>query len=224
MINAPYLPQDVIDSATRSAVAAGITVLQGARLAGSDEAHISSLLHHMAPSFGDTILDAGCGFGEVSRLMKVERPDLNFILVNKNGLQMSYAPGGFPKILGDMHSLPLVNSSMDGVMFCYSLCHSDFEIALAEAARVTRPGGFLFVYDYDRIKGDNALFLSRLCAWAIPHALMEHVAVAAGWVPVMHENVCGDDILFREAYGNDEEYDTIFDDLSLAVWKMVRHD
>lgn len=217
---APNLPSATLDAATTEAVNRGIRVLQGCRFAPTDEGHVSVLLRLMSPPAGAVILDVGCGFGEVARLMQIERHDLDFILLNKNDMQMSHAPGTFRRILGDMHLLPLANRSVDGVMFLYSLCHADFRVALAEAARVAKPGGFLFVYDYERHAGDNALFLQHLAAWAIPRPLMEWVAGEVGWVPVMHETPHGDDAMFRAAFGDGEAYDAIFSDLVPCVWKM----
>jgi SAM-dependent methyltransferase len=210
-----------LDEATRYALDAGIKVLQGSRLAPTDDAHVSRLLAYMDPPLGAVLLDAGCGFGEVARLMRCERPDLDFILLNENALQLSHAPS-MRRVQADMHALPLADASVDGVMFCYSLCHTDISVALTEAARVTRPGGFLFVYDYDRLRGDSNLMHARLFAWAIPFDLMVWAAERAGWLPVMHENPHGDDTMFRAAYANDAEYNQIFDDLALSVWKMRR--
>lgn len=218
MLIAPH----TLDGATDQAILMGIKVLQGCRFAATDEGHVSELLRHMAPEHGATILDVGCGFGEVSRLMAMERPDLDFILLNQNEKQLSYAPTDSMRVLGDMHAIPLADASVDGAMLLYSLCHADFGVALKEAARVTRQGGELFVYDYERVSGDNALFLAHLSAWAIPRPLMEWVAGNAGWTPVMHETPDGDDTMFREAFGDDVAYDAIFSELTPCVWKMRR--
>lgn len=211
-----------LDGPTDEILRLGIKVLQGCRFAPTDGGHVSELLGHMAPQYGATVLDVGCGFGEVARLMHTERPDLDFILLNQNEKQMSYAPDAFRRVVADMHAIPLADGSVDGAMFLYSLCHADFGVALAEAARVTRPSGELFVYDYERTNGDNALFLEHLSAWAIPRYLMEWVAGNAGWTPVMHATPDGDDTMFRDAFQNDRTYDAIFRDLTPCVWKMRR--
>lgn len=211
-----------LDKPTLEAVRVGIKVLQGSRFAPTDEGHISVLLRYMAPPSGALILDAGCGFGEIARVMKIYRPDLDFVLLNQNSLQLSYAPREFRRIQADFHDIPLADVSVDGVMFCYSLCHANAPRALAEVARITRPGGFLFVYDYDRMGGNNDLFFGRLLANAIPYDLMERLAWGANWHPVMHETPPGDDSPFRSAYANDAEYDTIFQHLVPAVWKAIR--
>ena len=150
------------------------------------------------------------------------RPDLDFILINANAVQLGYAPDRFTCLTADMHDMPIDDASVDAAMFCYSLCHGDIPLALREAARVVKRGGELFVYDYDRLQGDNELFRSRLMATAIPFPDMMQIAGSGGRTTVMHHNPEGDDQLFRDAYGNDEEYDQIFADLAPSVWKMRR--
>lgn len=224
-MGAPHVSQAVMDAATDMAWGAGIRVLQGCRLAPGDAAHVDALLRFMDPPMDATLLDVGCGFGEVARLMRETRPDLDFVLVNKNAKQLSRAPAAFRRVRTDMHELPFATASVDGVMFFYALCHADFLPALSEAARVTRADGGLFVYDYDRTGGDNDLFEQRLAARAIPFTIMRIIAEVSGWVFESHETVTGDDALFRHAYANDAEYDAIFDHLTLALWKMRRaHD
>lgn len=213
---------DTLNRATLAILDLGVKVLQGYRFAPTDEEHVAALLAYMAPPDGAVILDAGCGFGEVARLMHAERPDLDFILLNQNALQLSYAPVEFARKLGDFHHTSLPDQSVAGVMFLYSLCHGDPVGALTEAARVTKPGGFLFVYDYERTGGDNDLYQTRLLSSAIPRGAMDGIAAAAGWQIVMHANPEGDDALFRSLYGNDEEYDAIFRDLTPVVWKAIR--
>jgi SAM-dependent methyltransferase len=203
-------------------MAKGVRVFQGARLAPTEAGHVSALLGYMDPPRDSMIADMGCGIGEVARLMKQERPDLDFILVNKNNLQLSLVPPCFVRIFADMHATGIPSASADGAMFCYALCHSDFPLALREAARITRPGGFLFVYDYERIRGIGGLFETRLASRAIHRAAMETLAREAGWHPRTWENPAVDDTLFREAYGNDAEYDMIFNDLRVCLWKMER--
>jgi len=121
-----------------------------------------------------------------------------------------------------MHDIPMDDARVDGAMFCYSLCHSDFRIALREAARITQPGGFLFVYDYERMRGIGGLFETRLAARALPRVYMESMACDAGWLPEMWVAPEVDDTPFREAYGNDAEYDLIFRDLRACAWRMRR--
>lgn len=211
-----------LDLATEAALAAGVRVLQGYRLADTDEGHVSKLLGYMAPAPDAVVADIGCGFGEVARLMHAERPDLGFVLVNNNALQLSHCPPEFGRVQADMHALPLADASVDVVMLLYALCHADPMPLLREAARITRFGGDLFVYDYARVRGDNRLFEARLNARAEPMDAWIDMGARTGWRLLMCEAPDGSDALFRRLYANDAEYDLVFGDLVPVVWKMRR--
>ena len=83
-----------------------------------DPLHGAETAHHLG---GHSLR----GFGEVARLMKAERPDLAFILVNDDHYQLGRAPEQFQHWLADMKSLPIAEADVDGAMFLYSLCHAD---------------------------------------------------------------------------------------------------
>lgn len=222
---APNLSDAVLDAATAALMARGVRVFQGALLAGTEIGHAAALLRLMDPPKGAIVADIGCGIGEVARLMRRVRPDLYFALINRNRFQMAHAPlknRWFWPLLADMHDIPMSDASVDGCMFGYSLCHADVPVALSEAARITRAGGFLFVYDYERTGGDNELFETRLHARAISREAMMALATDAGWLPETWLCPKVDDTPFRDAYGNDEEYNEIFRDLRVCAWKMRR--
>lgn len=216
------IPTAILDHATDAAVALGGRILQGCRFGATDEEHVGVLLKHMDPGEGWLIADIGCGLGEVARLMKEQRSDLDFILVNDNAKQLDSAPPDFRTVQSDMHAMPIEDGAVDCAMFCFSLCHANFAEALSEAARITRTGGLLFVYDYDRLRGANDLMFSRLGARALPFHEMTELAERAGWTCPFYDALDGDDSLFRAAYANDAEYDLIFNDLVPAVWSMAR--
>jgi ubiquinone/menaquinone biosynthesis C-methylase UbiE len=220
--DAPHLPVDALDLASRELLTRGIRVMQGGRMGATDEAHVAALLGYMHPDIGETVLDIGCGFGEVARLMQQQRPDLDFVLVNKNRFQLGHAPTKFRRVRADMHAMPISDATVDTAMFCYSLCHADPGVALMEAARVTRVGGQLFVYDFARLRGDNDLMERRLAARAISLGAMGQHAIKAGWMPSRLVSPDVDDTLFRDLYANDAEYDAIFADVCPVVWKAVR--
>ena len=214
--------RDVLDEASAACLALGIRILQGHRLGPTDEAHVSELLYRLNPPHGAKILDVGCGFGEVARLMGRERRDLRFVLLNENAGQLAHAPPRFPRIRADLHAIPLADASVDVVMFLYVLCHSDLDCALAEAARVTRPGGELFVYDYARTAGNNTLMRKRLYARAPRWHEWVNAMHATGWQVYDFEAPGGSDAVFRRAYGNDAEYDRIFAELVPMIWRARR--
>lgn len=234
------IPVDVLNEASRRCLAAGIRILQGFRLGDTDERHVARLMEFMQPDPGSTWVDIGCGFGEVARLMS--HANLNFILVNNNYFQLSHAPSQFLRLYGDMHDLPLEDETADGCMLLYTLCHANPPLTvLEEAARVTRPGGRLLVFDYERLPApDNDvpdddlsellspesdphyLMQMRLFARAWPFDDLVRCADAAGWTVDLHHNPPGDDRLFRTLYGNDREYDEIFDALRPVIWTAIR--
>jgi len=104
------------------------------------------LLERFQP-VGSTVLDVGCGTGEVSRLMKNRRPDLDFILLNISPSQLRLCPSGMSQLLGDAHQIPLDDNSVDNVMACYVMGHLKKEQALKEFNRVVKPGGVIFLYE-----------------------------------------------------------------------------
>jgi len=217
------IPQAMLTEASRYGLSQDIKILQGYRLAPTDATHVDRLLDFMAPKRGTLWADIGCGFGEVARLMQARRPDLDFVLVNNNAFQLAVAPSGFQKLQADMHAIPLDDAAVDGCMLLYALCHAEpINRALAEAARITAPGGELFVFDYARLSGDNRLLRQRLFAEAIPFDRMDALAAASGWKVTRLLAPDGDDALFRRLYDNDAEYALIFTHLMPVLWKAVR--
>mgnify|MGYP003651393971 CR=1 FL=1 len=139
-----YSNDSVVADMTRKIVDGGARVFQIFQR-GSEADHIRFLLDEFNPPSG-TVLDIGCGVGEVARVMKEMRSDLDFILLNISQAQLDMCPP-FRKICADAADIPLPDESVDAVMACYVLGHLDHDTALREMRRVIRPGGVLFVAD-----------------------------------------------------------------------------
>lgn len=218
--------REIIDRGSAALFAAGLRLLQGHRLGASDYRHTMSLLDRMAPEQGEQILDVGCGFGEPARLMAAARPDLRFTLLNVSAVQLRYAPKAMPRVGADAHKLPFPAASFDRVMFLYSLCHMRPLQAFMEAARVTRPGGGLFIYDYERLRGDNGLMRQQLMAEAHPWWTLDSWLRGADWEVVGHEAPEGDDYLFRALFAleGNPHYDRIFGELRPMIVQARRRD
>lgn len=215
--------QDRLAEASRHILDTDMRILQGYRLGMTDREHIENLLEYMNPAIGSTWLDVGCGFGEPARMMAEIRPDLEFCLVNNNRFQLENVPPGMDARFADMHNMPFADQTFDGVMYLFSLCHADSMLdTLKEAARLTRLGGKLFVFDYLRKAGNNSLTTEHLSASF--HSLGEimHICRDTGWAFDDIHRPHGSDALFRAVFEKQQLYDRIFDDLCPVVWWAYR--
>jgi SAM-dependent methyltransferase len=217
------IPQDVLDFSSQLCLNDGRLLLQGFRMASTDAGHIAALLDLMRPAPNTLWADIGSGFGEAARLMCEARPDLSFFLINNNQFQIDHSPPDFRAINADMHDLPFGDASVDGCMFLWSLCHADdLPRALREAARVTVKGGQLFVFDYARVKGDNALMRDYLFASAHPLLHILTVLQNAGWRMDLAVLPGGSDDVFRGAAEDSQVYARIVSELKPIVWRAVK--
>ncbi|UFN49390.1 class I SAM-dependent methyltransferase [Roseomonas sp. OT10] len=214
----------MLDAVTPYVAGLGIRVLQGNRLGATEADHVAALHRFMTLPPGATVADLGCGTGEVARILGALRPDLRFLLVNYSGAQLAMAPSGtrFARLLADFHALPLADGCADVALHLYSLCHGDPPSALAEAARIVRRGGSLFIYDLARERGDNAAVEMRLFARFHPVAAIAGWAEAAGWSLDGVAQPVGDDLVLRGLFPDPGEYDALMSDLRATIWRFTR--
>jgi ubiquinone/menaquinone biosynthesis C-methylase UbiE len=149
-----------LEAATALALASGHRVLQTHRLAPSDREHVRLLLDWLAPPPGALVLDAGCGVGEVARIMTTLRPDLHCVLANISPLQLARCPVGpaFTHLHANCEALPLEPATVDAVMFHSALTQMNARAALAEAARVLKPGGVVSLFEMAHAGADPDAF------------------------------------------------------------------
>lgn len=199
-MSAPPFNLAAVDQATRLSMEAGHRMLQTHRFDSDDAVQADFLLVMMEPPEGARILDAGCGVGEVSRLMAQSDPSLRFDLVNVSEYQLSHCPvsPAFTKRLADCHALPVPDDSYDVVMFNSALCQMDIEVALSEAERVLKPGGILFISDMARTAGDPDEMEVVLAARVLPANSLARMIIAAGFDITSMVSPGGDDAHFRE--------------------------
>lgn len=96
---------------------------------------LAEALARLLPAQGHSVLDLGCGDGQVAVAVMRRRPELQF-----EGVDVLVRPvTHIPVRLYDGHRLPLADRSVDHVTIVDVLHHTDDPAAvLAEAARVAR--------------------------------------------------------------------------------------
>jgi MPBQ/MSBQ methyltransferase len=143
------------------------------------------------------VVDLGCGIGAVSRYGSQLFPQLNFHAVSISPGQIAEARRrhALPTNQGrrveyycaDYHRIPLAEAAADGVFYLESLCHSTRpDEALAEAARVLKPGGRIVLTDGYLLRPlEKSSRLFRYVVegvahnWAVP--MFHELAVARQW-------------------------------------------
>lgn len=219
MIDAALKPDELVDISS-AAWEDGVRLLQPWRFSDSDDAHAAYLLDVFDPTLGAKVLDVGCGFGEMARLMAKHRPDLKFVLLNSVQEQLDRIDD-FDKVKGDAHALPFDDESFDAVMFNASLCNMDPRVALAEASRVLRPGGVLFLNELRRISGDNDKLVQWAKARAYPHDALTVFAEAFG-LQLDHTAEPAHKVEYLRSLSDPAEYDKAFEGVEPGIWRFVR--
>lgn len=157
------------------------------------------------PEPGARVLDLGCGTGaSTSELAERVDPvggvhglDLSPEQVGMASRKPALSAAAF--VVGDAANLPYRDGVFDGVASVGSLQHvPDVGSALAEAHRVTAPGGHLFVVGPRRPDGHIAAAVADAMMHFMRPAEMERLARAAGWSDV-ETHLVHMDYLAREA-------------------------
>jgi demethylmenaquinone methyltransferase/2-methoxy-6-polyprenyl-1,4-benzoquinol methylase len=98
-----------------------------------------------------TVLDLAAGTGDFSRLVRERLPNSRSIAVDitEPMLRLARAHGTKEAVCGDATSLPFPDATFDCVFIGYGLRNfPNLKNAVAEIARVTRPGGLMVSLDF----------------------------------------------------------------------------
>ena len=179
----PPFDLSAVDAASAQVLAEGHRILQTHRFGVSDRDQVDVLLDILDPPASAIVLDAGCGVGEVSRIMSDARPDLSFILMNVSMYQLAQCPVGdqFFHALDDCHKTLIRAGYCDAVMFSSALCQMDIAVALAEAHRMLKPGGILLINDMVRTAGSPEAMEQAIAARVLAQDDLLALVTAAGF-------------------------------------------
>lgn len=130
------------------------------------------------------VLDAGSGFGQWA--MALAELNDGVVALDYSAFRVGVADQiaaasclSVDGMVGSLNRLPLADQSVDGVFSYAAIFAVDFRVALAEMARVLRPGGLLYFstssigwYLHNAVRGhnDSADFSSRRAALATMRA------------------------------------------------------
>lgn len=113
--------------------------------AGADPEYEEQILPIAAAELGDarSILDIGCGDGQISRMMAAVGATVVGIDPTWNQITVAHERGGGASYLrATADELPFADASFDATVACLVFEHIDaLDGAIAEIARVTKPGG-----------------------------------------------------------------------------------
>jgi SAM-dependent methyltransferase len=110
-----------------------------------------AMLERLVPPAGKDVVDIGCGAGALVRALAERGARVTGVEVSESQLAAAVEQdngGGARYLVGRAERLPLDDASVDVAVFMRSFHHvprADFDAALAEAHRVIRPGGAVYV-------------------------------------------------------------------------------
>jgi demethylmenaquinone methyltransferase/2-methoxy-6-polyprenyl-1,4-benzoquinol methylase len=115
---------------------------------GLDQAWRRATVDALSLPSGALVLDLACGTGDLSRL--AHREGYRVIGADLSAGMLAANRAATPLVEGDVSALPFPDAAFDGVVCGYALRNfTELPVALAEMARVLRPGGRLAVLEVD---------------------------------------------------------------------------
>jgi demethylmenaquinone methyltransferase/2-methoxy-6-polyprenyl-1,4-benzoquinol methylase len=115
---------------------------------GLDQAWRRATVTALALPPNSLVVDLACGTGDLTRL--AQRQGYRVVGTDLSAGMLAANRGTAPLVEADCSRLPFPDRTFDGLVCGYALRNfTDLEVALAEMARVLRPGGRLAVLEVD---------------------------------------------------------------------------
>jgi SAM-dependent methyltransferase len=176
----------------------GIVAALEERARGGYGVVVEVLIDMLAPPAGGAVLEVGCGSGALTRrLARRTGPETRIVALDVNAYMLREAAGlarreGLAERIafraGDAEALPFPDASFDAALTCTVLEEVDADRALAELARVVRPGGRVGV----AVRADDVPYWDSL-----PLRPELRAKIIAQGTPGASEGGCDDASLYR---------------------------
>jgi SAM-dependent methyltransferase len=112
--------------------------------------HVRLVLEHLGDIHGQRVADVGSGKGRFARIVKERNPGACVIALDLAEAMLRHVPQDIERIAASMTALPLANESCQAAYATESLEHAvDIPAAVAELARIVKPGGRIVIIDKD---------------------------------------------------------------------------
>lgn len=110
--------------------------------------HVRRVLEHLGDLNGRAAADIGSGKGRFARIVKDRNPGATVIALDIAEAMLRPIASDIRRVAASMTQLPLASTSVDAAYAIESLEHAvDIEGAIAELARVVKPGGKIAIID-----------------------------------------------------------------------------
>jgi len=110
--------------------------------------HVKLIVDHIVGGPHARVADIGSGKGRFARIVKERFPAASVIALDLAEAMLVHVPSDIGRVAASMTSLPLATGSVDAAYATESLEHAvDIPLAVAELARIVRPGGRIAIID-----------------------------------------------------------------------------
>ncbi|WP_421120757.1 class I SAM-dependent methyltransferase [Aquihabitans daechungensis] len=194
---------DGISEVAAEGFGAGAAAYEQGRPSYADDL-VAWLVDRLGIAPGRAVVDLAAGTGKLTRLLAATGADLIAIEpVDAMRDQLVQACPGVDALSGTAESIPLPDSSVDALTVAQAFHWFDPPVALAEIARVLRPGGVLGIAFNERDTREPWVAdLSKLIRWDERQRWRVPYTVEVDWAEVIREH----GPLFRAA----ERYDSTY--------------